>query len=466
MKLRIVSLAAVAALAGQAHALTLAEIDAARSAGTLLEVTMSGATALSGTIGGLFTQNCKPGTLNIYLNNKNLFAGESVDGNMVKAYACELVGSNNDFGAAYNNRKVLFQKSDEGGSGNGVFPVATNSLMPFLNVSAANCNQTTKVCNTLAQRRPDGGVSDVSPVGFNPSANRPLSPIDFSANADVSNSDFQQVRGVLQIGFGLAVSQPLYAALQAEQGTSGRPSVPKTVISNMLSNAYNPELGWTPLLSDARIGDRTQINICRRVNGSGTQTSANRFWLEYGANEVAAFTPATNADNSEFPNAIANVAKNDGLIMVYEGSSTGNVRTCLTEANTKGAFAIGHISLENPETAAWKFVRIDGVEPSRDNMKRGIYEYLFESTIQVAKVGNSAAGRAFMVNFTNAAQKSTNLNSLSAANQAGVLTLPDAADCPATFTFVAAGTAGETAQNKFCGRVTRPNVSNVLTIIK
>jgi hypothetical protein len=465
MKLRIVSLAAVAALAGQAHALTLTEIDAARSAGTLLEVTMSGATALTGTIGGLFTQNCKPNTLTVYLNNKNLFAGESVDGNLVKAYACELVGSNNDFGAAYNNRKVLFQKSDEGGSGNGVFPVATNSLMPFLNVSAATCNATTKVCNTLAQRRPDGGVSDVSPIGFNPSANRPLSPIDFSNNPDVSNSDFQQVRGVLQIGFGLAVSQPLYAALQAEQGTSGRPSVPKTVISNMLSDSYNPELGWKPLLSAARIGDRTQINICRRVNGSGTQTSANRFWLEYGANG-SAFVPANNANNSEFPNAIANVAKNDGLIMVYEGSSTGNVRTCLTEANTKGAFAIGHISLENAETAAWKFVRIDGVEPNRDNMKRGIYEYLFESTIQVAKVGNSAAGRAFMVNFTNAAQKSTNLNSLSAANQAGVLTLPDAADCPANFTFVAAGTEGETAQNKFCGRVSRPNVSDVLTIIK
>ncbi|MFN3914447.1 MAG: hypothetical protein ACK4K3_05935 [Aquabacterium sp.] len=465
MKLRIVSLAAVAAFAGQAHALSLADIDAARSAGTLLEVTMSGATALSGTIGGLFTQNCKPGTLNIYLNNKNLFAGESVDGNIVKAYACELVGSNNDFGAAYNNRKVLFQKSDEGGSGNGVFPVATNSLMPFLNVSAANCNQTTKVCNTIAQRRPDGGVSDVSPIGFNPEANRPLSPIDFSGNPNVSNSDFQQVRGVLQIGFGLAVSQPLYEALQAEQGTTGRPSVPKTVISNMLSNTYDPSLGWTPLLSEANIGDRTQINICRRVNGSGTQTSANRFWLEYGANG-SSLIPATNADNSEFPNAIANVAKDAGGIMVYEGSSTGNVRTCLTEANTKGAFAIGHISLENAETAAWKFVKIDGVEPTRDNMKRGIYEYLFESTVQVAKTGNSAAGRAFMVNFTNAAQKSTNLNSLSAANQAGVLTLPTAADCPATFSFKAAGTPGETAQDKFCGRVTRPNVSDVLTIVK
>lgn len=465
MKLHIVSLAALAALAGQAHALTLADIDASRSNGTLLEVTMSGATALTGTIGGLFTQNCKPGTLDIYLNNKNLFAGETIDGNLVKAYACELVGSNNDFGAAYNNQKVLFQKSDEGGSGNGVFPVATNSLMPFLSVSAATCNATTKVCNSISQKRPDGGVSDVSPIGFNPAANRPLSPINFSANADVSNSDFQQVRGVLQIGFGLAVSQPLYAALQAEQGTAGRPSVPYAVIANMLSNAYNPELGWKPLLSDANINGRTQLNICRRVNGSGTQTSANRYWLEYGAND-SALVPATNADNSEFPNAISNVSPDAGLIMVYEGSSTGNVRTCLTEANTKGALAIGHISLENAETAAWKFVKIDGVEPNRDNMKRGIYNYLFESTVQVAKIGNSAAGRAFTVNFTTAAQKSTNLNSLSAANQAGVLTLPSAVDCPAEFTFVAAGTPGETAVDKFCGRVTRPNTADPVTLIK
>lgn len=476
MKLRIVTLATLAALAGQAQALTLADIDASRANGTLLEVTMSGATALSGTIGGLFTQNCKTttaGALRTYLNNNVAFNDPlGANGNIVKAYACEL-NAVNDFGPAYANRKVLFQKSDEGGSGNGVFPVATNSLMPFINVSAANCDQTTLVCGTVAQKRPDGGVSDVAPLGFNPSVNRPLSPIDFSANANVSNSDFQQVQGVLQTIFGLAISNELYNALATDQGiafTGGvpnsAPSVSKAAIASILSNGYNPELGWKPLFRDAaNIGTKSQINICRRVNGSGTQTSANRFWLEYGSN-ADGLIPADNAGNSAFPNDFNNALPNADLILVYEGSTTGNVRDCLAKANDNGAFAIGHVSLENAPTAKWKFAKIDGAEASRDNAKRGFYDYVFESTVQVASAGNSADGRAFMVEFTKAAQKSTNLNALSANNQRGVLTLPNAADCPADFTFVAAGTANETSVNKFCGRVSRPNPANVLSIVK
>jgi hypothetical protein len=465
MKLRLVSIAAVAALAGQAQALTLTQIDTLRANGQLIEVTMSGATALSSTTGGLFNQNCVAGTLDTYLNDATLFAGESTNGNMVKAYSCQLVSTNNDFGTAYNGKYVLFQKSDQGGSGNGVFPVATNSALPFINVSAATCNQTTKVCSTLSNKKPDGGVSDVSPIGFNPTLNRPLAPIDFSNNPDVKNTDFQQVRGVIQTVFGLAVSQPLYAALQAEQGTSGRPSIPRAIAASMLSSSYDASLGWSPLLSDTNIGSATQMNICRRVNGSGTQTSANRFFLEYGANK-SGLAPADNGNNSEFANAIANVSPDAGAIMVYEGSSTGNVRDCLAKANDVGAFAIGHISLENAETAKWKFVKIDGVEPSRDNAKRGHYEYVFESTVQVAKTGNSAAGRAFMVAYTSAAQKPANLNSLSVANQAGVLSLPNASGCPATFTFVPAGTVGETANNKFCSRVTRANPADPVTLYK
>ena len=98
MKLRLLSLAAMAAFVGQAHALSPTQIDAARADGSLLEVTMSGATALSGTTGGLFTQNCKSGTQDIYLNDAALFSGETVNGNIVKAYSCEL-NATNDFGA-------------------------------------------------------------------------------------------------------------------------------------------------------------------------------------------------------------------------------------------------------------------------------------------------------------------------------------------------------------------------------
>ena len=480
MKLRIVTLATLATLAGQAQALTLADIDASRANGTLLEVTMSGSSSLSGIIDFAFRESCLTGTLHTYLNEKAAFySSVGTDGDFVKAYACQLRAFNG-FGRAYDNRKILFQKSDEGGSGNGVFPVAYNQRMPFLNVSAATCDQTTLVCGTVAQKRPDGGVSEVAPNGFNPSANRPLSPIDFSNYPDVSNNNFQQVRGVLQNIYGLAISTPLYNALAVDQGIAfdansvpvSAPSVSKAVIGSILSDGYNPEVGWKRLFRNAaNIGTKTQVNICRSVNGSDTQTVANRYWLEYGSN-LSARTPASNDHSSYFPNSFGEYAKANydnsttPNYFVYEAWSTGNVRDCLAAANRAGAFAIGHVSLENAPTSWWKFAKIDGAEASRDNAKRGFYDYVFESTVQVASAGNSAAGRAFMVEFTKAAQKSTNLNALSAYNQRGVLLLPYANECPSDFTFVAAGTAGETSVNKFCGTVSRPNPADVLSIVK
>jgi hypothetical protein len=266
----------------------------------------------------------------------------------------------------------------------------------------------------------------------------------------------------VQTVFGLAVSQPLYAALQAEQGLAAgvRPSVSKAVIASILSNGYDIGLGWTPLLpTDA--ANTSQINICRRVNGSGTQTAANRFWHEYGAN-ASSLTPSDNANNSDNPgvNALSEIGTG-GVYVVYEGSATANLRSCLTEANTKGAYAIGHISLENAETAAWKFVKIDGVEPSRDNAKKGLYSHVFESTIQVNK-NAAATPKAFSVAFSTAAANVNNLNALSAAAQNGVASLPGAAGCPAVFGSAAAGSAAD----KFCSRVTRPNPADVLSVVK
>lgn len=464
MKLRLLSIAALAAIAGQAQALTLAQIATARTAGTLVEVHMSGASALSATIGGLFTQNCVAGTLDIYKSDftDTAFAGDTANGQSVNAYTCTLVAAS-DFGAAFNNKQVVFQKSDQGGSGNGVFPVALNQALPFLTLTTAACNTTTMACKSNGlTKRPDGGVSDVSPIGFNPELNRPLAPVDFSASPNVKNADFQQVKGVIQTVFGLAVSQPLYAALQAEQGLAAgvRPSVSKSVIASILSNSYDIGLGWTPLLP-TNANNMSQVNICRRVNGSGTQTSANRFWHEYGANGFG-LLPSDNANNSDNPgvNALSEIGTAGGYV-VYEGSSTSNVRSCLTQANTVGAYAIGHVSLENAETAAWKFVKIDGVEPTRDNAKKGLYEYVFESTVQVNKAA-AATPKAFMVAFSNAAAGVNNLNALPAATQNGVMALPFAAGCPATFGTAAAGSAAD----KFCSRMQRPNPADLYTVAK
>jgi hypothetical protein len=203
-----------------------------------------------------------------------------------------------------------------------------------------------------------------------------------------------------------------------------------------------------------------QINICRRVNGSGTQTSANAFFLEYPRSAYA-LIPATNADNSEFPNDLANIGS-AGTIMVYEGSSSGNVRSCLDKANDTSSFAIGHISLENAETAKWKFAAVDGAVPSRDNAKKGHYHYAFESTMQINNAA-AATQKSFLNAMIDASKKSVNLSSLSVAAQNGVMALPTATDCAAAdFGSYAPGSTAE----KFCSRVSRPGVDDVLVIFR
>lgn len=477
MKLRIVSIAALAAIAGQAQALTLGQIATLKAEGNLLEVYMSGASALSATIGGLMTQNCDTTTVDTkfgaaiplatYTSNFNdaAFDGDTSNGQSVKAYACKLKAQN-DFNTTatgttpFGGKYIVFQKSDQGGSGNGVFPVATGGALPFLNLTAANCTGTVCFSNGFT-KVPDMGVSDVSPIGFNPSLNRPLTPINFSSAAAVKNSDFAATpKGVIQTVFGLAVTQPLFEALQAEQGitvgSATRPSVSKAQIGSLLSNSYDVGLAWKPLLptnayynaNNTRPENTSEIKICRRVNGSGTQTAANRYFMEYGANE-AALSP-NDADASEA-----------GAIVIVEGSSTSNVRTCLTDTATAGAFAVGHVSLENAETSNWKFVKIDGMEPSRDNAKKGLYDYVFESTIQVAKTA-APTQKTFGANFATAASKASNLGSLSTAAQAGVLALPTAPDCTADFGTYTAGSNSD----KFCSRMTRPNPANLYTIAK
>ena len=480
MKLRIVTLAALAAIAGQAQALTIADIAAKRALPAtnidkLVEVHFSGASALSAVIGGLFTQNCAAGTLDTYVSNftDGAFAGDTANGQSVKAYSCRIITDTatvkNDFGPAFSGKYIVFQKSDQGGSGNGVFPVAYSQALPFLNLTAANC--AALVCNSNGYvKAPDGGVSDVAPTGFNPEQNRPAVPVDFTNTTlypNVSNGapHFARVDGVVNTVFGLAVSTPLYTALQADQGLAAtvRPTVPKAVIASMLSNSFDPSISWKALLPNSPLVNDQQVNICRRVNGSGTQTSANAFFLEYPRNALS-LLPSSNASESFFPNDINNIGNtpNDGLLMVYEGSSSGNVRSCLDKANDTSSFAIGHISLENAETAKWKFAAMDGAVPSRDNAKKGHYHYAFESTMQINNAA-AATQKSFLGGMIDSAKKSVNLNSLAAAAQNGVMALPSAADCAAAAfgSYAPASTA-----EKFCSRVSRPGVDDVLVIVR
>lgn len=419
--IKSIAFAAATVCAGQAYALTPTDMNAA---GTL-KIYVGGASALSAAIGGLFTQNCNAATRTDYTYPTTAGFGT--------IYTCTL-NATNDFGLGAVN--VMFQKRDAGGSGIGVYPVANNTPIDFIDPTSCSGGASgTGTCTALFSRTADGGVSDVEPAMFAATQNTPPEFVGASIGTNATSVPINQTI------FGLAVSNSLYTALQAAQGTTGRPSVPQAVIGQMLRSGFDyVNIGWSLLLPSTPL---SQVTICRRVNGSGTQASANRFFLEYPFNSGADLVPYTAGDSTTGSHGTA-----ASQLFVFEGPGTGDVRNCLSAANTAGGFAMGHISLENAETAAWKFVKIGGQEPSRDEAKAGRYAYFVESTGQVSNSAPSNV-QSFLNTFFAGAGSPDNLNALLPAVRNGVMTPPANPACPNTFN------TGTPNQQAFCSRVTR-----------
>jgi len=136
---------------------------------------------------------------------------------------------------------------------------------------------------------------------------------------------------------------------------------------------------------------------------------------------------------------------------VFEGSTTGNVVSCLGAAEDNAAYAIGHLSKENSETGAkWRHVKLDGVAANRDNVKGGKYNYFFESTMQwhTGYFGTlSQDQQDFLTQFRNTAKLPDSLSKLATANQQGVAALPDS--------YAGVYASGTAAEINFGSRVSR-----------
>ena len=429
MKLKSIAFAAAALIASQAHALTPTDMNAAAT----LKVYVGGASALSAAIGGLFTQNCDATTRTDYKQT-----GAPTFGTI---YSCTLLPVN-DFGitGTVAQRNVMFQKRDAGGSGIGVYPVANNTPIDFINpTTCTGPSSGTGTCTSLFQKTADGGVSDVEPALFGALQN---TPPEFSGTSIGSNATSQAIN---QTVFGVAVTAKLYAKLQSDQGIAAtvRPTVSQAAVGQMLRSGFSYDtIAWKLLLPNTVDGTQnSQVTICRRVNGSGTQASANRFFLEYPFNSGVSMEPYGAADS-----IILTHGTTAGQLFVIDNSASADVKTCMTSADTANGFAIGHLSLENAETAAYKFVKVSGQEPSRDEAKNGRYAYFFESTGQISKTA-AVNVKSFLTSFFNGAGKPDNLAQLSVATQNGVMANPSI--CPNPF---GTGTANEI---KFCSRVTR-----------
>lgn len=447
MKIRSIAIAALAAISGQVFALTPAEVADPNT----VKIYLGGASALRNVIGGIFTSNCEAGTLDVFYSEGGgaIFGGSqfTARGDAHRVYACTMKGAPNASPILAGKRVALF-KSDIGGSGQGVFPVHGETLRSFLNLGSCGVKGSygaaTYVCTGEQDQVPLAGVSDVEPGMFR-SINTPTGQNFDLAGLSEAQIGELTVTPLFQTVFGVAVNKSLRNAMQAKQGLTvgddseaNRPSISTSEATSYFTGALSDpsaKLGWHPIVGVDVGGvvnkkENTRVNICRRVNGSGTQAAANAYFAQFPCNSNA---PAVaDVGFNELPNVVGSVGR-DGSIFVFEGSSTGDVISCLGEAEKteKDAFAIGHVSKENNDAGAtWRHVKLDGVAPDRIATKDGKYNYFYESTMQwnTARFDNpaltSADQREFLTAFAAEAQKPNQLNLLS--GKAGVAALPDA----------------------------------------
>jgi len=450
MKFRLVTLAAMLAT-GSAYALTPAQIEADRANGTLKEVVIHGGSAQAPLFGAYMASLCNT-DMDTYFNS-----GGSGTGKDHRAYACTLKKAIPGSGGWAAGTPVLLFKRDLGGSIYGVNPIAlqVKENTMTIDTSGGNCVSTGQqasatvasyTCANIGLRQAVAGISDVEPAVFNASMNVGGTKTLFnlpSGNDDNGTAwaalTSKEVSGMdtataNQTIFGVAVSLPLRNAMQAAQGlnvgsdaAADQPSMPRAFYAAGVSGfvqAGRPTFAGWDAITGVPADNAKQVNICRRANGSGTQASSNLLFLKAGTID------ATSAGGL-FPlegNGVG-IALSGAPIAVVENSSTGAAITCLTTASGLGAYAMGIISFENdPGSATWRFVKLDGAAPGQALARTGGYPYVYSATVQwKAKApGNpDQSTLAFLKNLRTNLGSPTGISALTDPNaKKGVLAPP------------------------------------------
>ena len=390
------------------------------------EIYLSGSSAAGSFIDLLFTSSKVPAANRICDASKLIykFYDTATVGKDQVAYLCELNTANPVLtGLSAGKTNLLIYKRHNGGSAQGVAPVVADAAIDFLKVDApANCTKVsdgikgvsfTKInCAYTAgnpllsnPQKPDFGISDVDPIQFQ-GDNTPSGFAPVTA-ADVSKLT---VKAAAAQVFGIAVTTKLRNAMQEAQfgATSicvGKedlacmPSLNSAQIASIFTGQLN---SWSQLkltgtgnlfanVSAANKPDSDRLHICRRASGSGTQAQLGVKFMGYPCNDVA--TQGV-TDTLALPESVAKA-------QVHAMTSAGAMSECLAEldagTNTVGtsfnntytgvrwAIGIQGSELNATRSSAWRFVKIDGVEPTLDKVVRGKYKDWVELTYQYNK---------------------------------------------------------------------------------
>ncbi len=404
------------------------------NAATTYEIFLSGSSAAGPFIDSLLTSSKVPAANRICDASQLIYkySDTATVGKDQKAYLCVLNTANPALkGLAGNKANLLVYKRDNGGSAQGVSPVVADAAIDFLKVDdAANCTKVgdgvagtsfTKInCNYTAgnvalsnPRKPDFGISDVDPIQFQgdntPSGFAPITAADLTKLT---------VKAAASQVFGISVSTKLRNAMQEAQFGKTHACVTKdasretaacmpSLTSAQIASIFTGKLNsWTQLklgfvggkqldlFSNASIANKAasdRLHICRRTSGSGTQAQLGIKFMGYPCNSVS---KQGVIDTGALPESIAKA-------QVHAMSSSGAMSECLSELNSGsntvgtsfnniynsgigGRWAIGIQGTEQNAglTSDWRFIKVDGVEPTLDKVVRGQYKDWVELTYQ------------------------------------------------------------------------------------
>jgi hypothetical protein len=350
-----------------------------------------------------------------------------------------------DAGETVAAKNVLFRKRDAGGSGWGVTPVthpmnvapgvaatsaspvnaggtATGYLVDIMTVTVGagagfNCDTTAnppvaqvtgagtnyneyKCGNTNEQKVPDAGFSDIEPNKFF-GINTPAGLPEYVTSSGLTLSTF----GALV--FGTPVTLDLRNALQAVQGLTvgaedeaNMPSLSDIEIRSLFTGGVanwnnfmvtNPAAPAGPKIALAShpavvalgtVPVDKKVQICRRVNGSGTQAQSNAIWLNWPC-DTTVVTPASEPGNPVLGPVVANNSGSSDVSRCLDDFNDGSNASTKNAALTK-RWAIGINSTENNTNNAfsYRFIKVNGAAPTIQAVHAGDYYDYAEQSFQ------------------------------------------------------------------------------------
>lgn len=380
MNFQLKAITAAVLAAGTSAAFALPQ-----STATTFTVDFSGATAQENGIVLAAVDLCQAGTTDIYTRTNQ------------RVLTCTLKTA-----IIPGNVSMTLRKSGVGGSGNGVVPVETAGIsvefMKLTGTGSAVCGiastVTTGFGNYVSQTctggadfvAPDAGFSDVEPTLLGGSGSG---------------------LGTGLLSFGIVATQGLYEALQASQGLSvgslTEANIPSLSVEEVASIFAGNLLSLGALQgqpTSTTYSDNDTIHICRRVSTSGSQATTEVVFLNQRCNANVAGAAGATLDTNGSTSVLGD--------LVFEGSGSGNVVSCMNFWETDGAdsdtledgHAIGLLSTETRITGTneFRYIKLDGFSPSIENVINGDYPFFAEASAQPTTDGRLSANGAIVFN--------------------------------------------------------------------